>query len=158
MDTLDAMPPESLTARELARRLISREPGDENDPSSAAESARHACECMSAELSRWVGIGGYEALISRALSETRTTHPALEQVRFEARSDLRLTGVAESIARHGAGNAARGLAALLETVLTVLTRLIGADIVTMLAERSMDNCTHGDPSLRRSLDQGSNTP
>jgi len=142
----------------LTRALIDRQGAVGDDPDVAAHAARDACECVSAEFSRWVGARGYDALMSRALAETRPAHPALEQIHHQFRSEAGLTGVAESIERHGAGATAQGIAALLETILAVLGRLIGADIVVTLVEKSMENCTRADLRLKRHLDQRSPTP
>ena len=152
------MPPESATARELTRALIDRQGAVGDNPDVAAHAARDACECVSAEFSRWVGARGYEALLSRALAETRPAHPALEQIHHQFRSEAGLAGVAESIERHGAGATAQGIAALLETVLAVLGRLIGDDIVVTLVEKSMENCSRADLRLKRHFDQRSATP
>lgn len=126
------------TAAELTHRLIAREHAPADDVS-AATAASYACECVSAEFSRWVGARGYEALTSRALVETRVQHPALENMRYILHSDPALTGVPESVERFGAKATAAGLSALLEMILALLSRLIGDDIVVTLVERSMEN-------------------
>lgn len=138
------MPPEPQTASELTQRLIdwSRVPGDESS------SATAALECVAAEFSHWVGPRGFEALMSRALAEVRPAHPALEQLRYDPLATPSLTGVVDSVARHGADATARALAQLLETVLALCIRLIGGDLVTALVERSVENRLH-DPAGRR---------
>lgn len=133
------MPPESPTVRELTRRLISRANPSEGDSGAAAIAARDACEYVAVEFSRWVGTRGYDALMSRVLGEARATHPALEQIHYQIRPDPALTGVSESIERHGAAATARALASLLETILALLARLIGDDLVEKFVENSMRN-------------------
>ncbi|HUQ45630.1 MAG TPA: hypothetical protein VM033_03195 [Gemmatimonadaceae bacterium] len=150
---IDAMPAESPAAPELTRRIIARLRGSDDEPGAAAAAARDACDCVSAEFSRWVGARGYEALISRALAEVRPTHSALETIRYGANSELRLTGVAESVERHGADATARALVMLIETILALCTRLIGDDIVATLVEKSMENITLNDAGRRHTLDQ-----
>ena len=132
------MPPESPTARELTNRLIARI-GEPADDGAAAIAARDACESVAVEFSRWVGARGYDALMLRVLSEARPAHPALEQIHFQIRPEPGLTGVAESIERHGPAATARALGALLESILALLTRLIGEDLVVTFVENSMKN-------------------
>jgi hypothetical protein len=133
------MPPDSPTARELTYRLISRAtpPGDE--PGVAAVAARDACEYVAVEFSRWVGRRGYDALMSRVLAEARRSYPELDDIQYQIRPEPGLTGVAESIERNGAAATARALSALLETILGLLTRLIGDDLVVTFVENSMKN-------------------
>lgn len=155
---IDAMPAESPAAPELTRRIIGRLRGSDDDPDAAAAAARDACDCVSAEFSRWVGARGYEALVSRALAEVRPAHPALANIRYGSRSEQRLTGVAESVERHGADATARALVMLLETILALCIRLIGDDIVATLVEKSMENITRNDAGRRQILDQRSARP
>ncbi|MDQ6633808.1 MAG: hypothetical protein M3Z10_03515 [Gemmatimonadota bacterium] len=113
---------------------------------------------MSVEFSRWVGVRGYDALISRALAETRPSHPALGQIRYQFAPEPSVTGAAESVERYGAPATARALETLLETTLALCTRLIGEDLVTTLVERSMENCSRDDLGRRQDLDQRSTQP
>ena len=144
------MQPESPTASELTQRLIGRLtiPGDE--PASAAA----ALECVSAEFSRWVGARGYEALMSRALNEARPAHPALELIRYDPRATPALGGMAESASRHGAAATTIGLAELLQAILALCIRLIGADIVSVLVERSAESRLDDSAARRQNLTSG----
>lgn len=155
---IDAMPAESPAAPELTRRIIGRLRGSDDDPGAAATAARDACDCVSAEFSRWVGARGYEALVSRALAEVRPAHPALENIQYASHAQERLTGVADSVERHGADAAARALATLLETILALCIRLIGDDIVATLVEKSMENITRNDAARQYILAQRSARP
>ncbi len=152
------MPPESQTARELTRRLIGHEYAPADDPGGAVTTAREACDRVSMEFSRWVGARGYDALMSRALAEARRTHPALTPIQYSVRPEPGLSGVAESAERHGAGATADGLVALLETILAVLTRLIGDDLVMTFVKKSLENERRDDPGDERNLDQRSAAP
>ncbi len=152
------MSSESTAARELTHRLIARERAPANDPDAAAAAARHACDGVSVEFSRWVGARGYDAVMARALVEARGAHPPLEQIHYQLRPAPGLTGVADSIARHGAGATADGLAVLLETIFGVLTRLIGNDLVATLVEKSIENGRSDDAHRERHLDQRSAAP
>lgn len=144
------MQPAPPTASELTQRLIGwlSIPGDE--PASAAA----ALECVSAEFSRWVGVRGYEALMSRALNEARPAHPALDPIRYDPRATPALGGVAESVGRHGAATLAPALTQLLETILALCIRLIGADIVSALVERSAESRVQDSSGRRQNLTSG----
>ena len=152
------MPLEPLAAAELTQRLITWQRAPTQDPAATVAAARDACDLISVEFSRWVGARGYEALMSRALSETRRVHPALDEIRYEIRSDPVLGGVDESIQRYGADATGKGLEALVEMILALLTRLIGSEIVATLAERSMENWRRDELGHLGNLDQRSAGP
>jgi hypothetical protein len=149
------MPAEPSTAEELTRRLLARMSGTGDDSVRATLAARDACDCVSTEFSRWLGVRGYEALVSRMLTQLRPAHPALQQVHYDVAADQRLTGVAESMERHGGEATARALVALLESIFAVCTRLIGDDLVATLVEKSMENRTHDELGRDDTLDQRS---
>ena len=128
------------------------------DSAAAVAAAREACEWISLEFTRWVGVRGYEALMSRALSETRSVHGALDEIRYDVRSDPVLNGVEESIQQHGTDATAKALEALVEMIMTLLTRLIGSEIVATLVARSMENWRRDDLGLLGNLDQRSTEP
>ena len=153
-DTFEAMPPESPTVRELTRRLVAQASAQGDDPGAAAVGARDACECVAIEFSRWVGTRGYDALMSRVLLEARSDHPALEEIHYQIRPEPALTGLAESIERHGAAATARALSSLLETILSLLVRLIGDDLVEKFVENCMKNGRR-DLNRPRNFDEGS---
>jgi hypothetical protein len=66
-----------------------------------------------------------------------------------------LSGVAESIDRHGARSVAHALGALLDAILGLCVRLIGDDIVRTLVAKSMENRTRGEGGRSETLDQRS---
>jgi hypothetical protein len=92
--------------------------------------------------------------MSRALTEARPTQPALQEIRYDARSTPGLSGVAESVARHGADATTKALVQLLEAILALCIRLIGDDIVSALVERSVENRLHDTPGRRQYLTTG----
>lgn len=145
------MPPGTATAEELARRLFAASSASEGEPDATAMVA--ACDRLSVEFSRWLGVRGYEALLSRTLVANRLAHPALELIRYE-QSDSGLKGVDESIEHRGAEATARALEALLESVLSLCIRLIGADLVATLVEKSMKQRTNDELRARDNLNQG----
>jgi hypothetical protein len=152
------MPPESSITEELRRRLLERWSAPADGSDSAVATLVDACDCVSAEFSRWVGVRGYDALISRALAEGRSSHPALGPIHYQFAPEPRVTGAADSIERYGAPATARALETLLESTLALCTRLIGDDIVTTLVERSMENCSRFGVGRGENPDQRSTTP
>ena len=146
-----------MTAK-LTRRLLERWISRADGSNSAVATAVDACDCVSAEFSRWVGTRGYDALVSRALADARSSHPALEQIQYQFAPEPRLIGVSESISRYGAAATARALEVLLESTLALCTRLIGDDIVATLVERSMEHCGRDDGGRRENFDQRSTQP
>ena len=152
------MPLEPAAAAELTRRLIEWQRAPMKDSAAAVAAAREACEWISLEFSRWVGPRGYEALMSRALLETRSDHRARDEVRYEVRADPVLNGVDESIQRHGADATANGLEALVQMILILLTRLVGSEIVVTLVERSMEKWRRDELGHLGNLDQRSTGP
>lgn len=127
----------SQTALQIARRLI----GDtQPEPAAGAASARaaaNACGHLYKELSRWVGREGCHAMFARALTEARSDHPALAQIRLHARSDPYVEGVAESIMANGDPPTAAALESMLAVLVDLLRRLIGNDMANQLIERSL---------------------
>ena len=91
---------------------------------------------MSANLSRWFGIDGTNALFARALVRAQADYPALANVRYSHQSAVCLERLAESARLHGADAAADGVAAILTALIELLGRLIGEDIAMRLLEPS----------------------
>jgi hypothetical protein len=69
----------------------------------------------------------------RALAEARSEHPLLAGISIHA-SDPALDGLPDSIQTHGAAATAAALESLLVTLLGLLGRLIGDDMVATLVE------------------------
>ncbi|HET6760522.1 MAG TPA: hypothetical protein VFH13_00400 [Gemmatimonadaceae bacterium] len=136
---------ETLTLREVARRLIAApsSTGDGADSSFAA--ASRICDHLYRDLSRWIGSDGCHALFARALARTQSSHPALRDIRLGGGSDSCLEGVAESGKVHGANAVAEGLEAMLVALIELLGRLIGDDMASKLIEQSVARDTQ-DPA------------
>lgn len=141
------MPPETPSAQELTRRLLAREAAGREPPDDAATAAGLACERTYRELARWLGPAGCRALFVRALSRSRSEHPALAEIRVGDRSEPALDGVAQSIQLHGASAVALGLEALLVALLELLGRLIGDDMAARLVGESVLHHSRDDESV-----------
>jgi len=129
--------PESRTAQELARRLLARDAPAEDAPDAVAKAIQQVCGRVSANLSRWFGVDGTNALFTRALVQAQANHPALANVKYSHQSDVCLERLAESARIHGANAAAEGVAAILTALIELLGRLIGQDIAMHLVEQSL---------------------
>lgn len=130
------MPPQSQSARELARRLLAREAPDDAGPDDLA-AAERVCQRVSENLSRWVGADGCHALFARALALAQLEHPVLKGVRRAAQPPTCLEGLAESAHTHDARTAAEGVVAILTALIELLGRLIGDDMAMSLVEQSV---------------------
>lgn len=145
------MSPETSIPGDLTRHLLARARERDDDPAAA----RRACDWVSAEFSRWVGVRGYEAIFARALAETRPAYPALGQIRYQVTPEQSVAGVGESVGAHGADATAQALAALLESILAICTRLVGGDIVATLVEKTMESSARDNHRRGDNLDQRS---
>jgi hypothetical protein len=129
--------PQSRTAEELARRLLARDAPAQDAPEAVAAATERACARVSADLSRWFGIDGTDALFTRALVRAQADHPALANVRYSRQSTVCLERLSESARIHGAKAATDGVAAILTALIELLGRLIGQDIAMRLVEQSV---------------------
>ena len=120
------------SAREMARRLVARASAQSDGATLAAHAA---CERTFRELTRSLGQSGAHALLTRALAQARTEHPLVGNIRIGAQSDPGLVGVPGIVEAQGAPAVAAGLEAVLETLLSLLGRLVGDDIVVQLVEQ-----------------------
>lgn len=139
------MAPETPTIRQLTRRLLDRAGGPDDAADAGAAAALDASELAYRELCRWVGTNGCLALLARALADARAGHPVLEEIRIANRSEPGLEGVPECVRKHGAAATAEGLEMLLVTLLELLGRLIGDDMVMRLVEQVVQDRTPDDP-------------
>ena len=130
------MSSEAPSARELTRRLVALAAPTSGAPDSVALAAYAACERTYQELTRSVGVAGAHALLLRAIALTSAEHPFLRAIRIDRHAEPGLDGVPDAVRTYGAPAVARGLEAALETLLELLGRLIGDDMVARLVEQS----------------------
>ena len=145
--------PHSRTAQELARRLLAREAPAEGAPDAVAAATEQVCGRVSANLSRWFGIDGTDALFARALVQAQADHPALANVRYSHQSAVCLERLAESARIHGTNAVADGVAAILTALIELLGRLIGQDIAMRLVEQSVPADAPDDARATREENQ-----
>lgn len=134
------MATEASSARALATQLIARARRSERESAGRADgAAATAFHGLSAELARWMGAGGCEAILTRALRQARAAHPVLADVGLASDPLPRLEGLDEAVQAHGAPEIAAGLEAMLVAMFELLGRLIGDDLSTKLVELSMSD-------------------
>jgi len=134
------MAAEASSARALATQLISLARQSEREFAGRADgAAATALHALSAELARWLGAGGCEAVLTRALGQARAAHPMLADVGLASDPLPRLEGLDEAVQAHGAAEMAAGLEAMLVAIFELLGRLIGDDLSTKLVELSMSD-------------------
>jgi hypothetical protein len=131
----------ALTATELTHRLVSRAAPAINDPAGRALATHAACERAYRELSRSIGQGGAAELLGRAIVLTQAQHPVLKDIRIGRQSTPDLEGVTIAIRTFGAPAVTAALEAALESLLGLLGRLVGQDLVSQLVESPMPNRT-----------------
>jgi hypothetical protein len=139
----------SPSAQLVARLLASLRAQRSDAPAAALDIAVAAFHRTSHELSRWVGVGGCQALLSRALKRAAAQHPGLSGIGLELGSPPHLTGLDEGVEAHGGKAMRAGLEASLVILYELMGRLIGDDLATKLAELSM---TNGVPGAAQSPD------
>lgn len=175
------MPRNSPAARVVAHRLLAgagvplgpgsdrpnaADPADSADPADPAADAERACRHLAAELSRWFGPFGVQALFTRALADARAGHPALAAVGVRGAGEPWLDGLPDAARAHGARAATEGVVTILAALIDLLGRLIGEDMAVNLVSQAMlvaasgvepdagPNAGPGGPGARGPADAG----
>jgi hypothetical protein len=126
------MTPGSQVATDTARRLWERAAGDTTSPEKLAGAADRMCSELRTGLGRWIGAEGYQALVDRAIAQTRAEHPALDGFSCLGGDE---PGTAAAVGAHGAAQVAAALTAMVTAVIELLGRIIGADMAVRLVEQ-----------------------
>lgn len=122
-------------AQELARLLIVLETPESPDAAQAIAGAEQVLEQLRVQLARWFGADGAHALLARALDRARAEQPALASAVLESRGRVRLSSLAKS-AEDSLEHLTASLTLVVSAVITLLTRLIGADLVARVVEQA----------------------
>src|SRR5688572_14897495 len=133
------MPSKSPKMREVALRLLTRSEstGLGEGILDSAAGAGHAFRLLAIELSRWFGLYGYHALLTRALTEARREHPVLATIQVRSATEPWFEPFPEAAGTHGDGPAIEGWVAVLTGLLDLLGRLIGEDLAVKLVSQAM---------------------
>jgi len=122
------------SAQELTRRLVAKAAA-ENGAARATSRAYHtACERACRELSRSLGAAGFNALVTRSLALSETEYPLLKGIRLGRAGETVLGGLDDLVAQNDARKVDAALECMLATMLGLLGRLIGDDMVPRLLE------------------------
>lgn len=121
----------SRAALHAARLHWERVLGDAKTPDEVAVAADRMCVQLRAGLGRWIGDAGYRSLFERALRVTRTDHPALANLTFDAGDQV---ATSAEVREHGTPEIAAGMIALVGTVIQLLGRIIGEQMALRLVE------------------------
>lgn len=123
------------TVDAVARRIVRLEAGEPLTLDRVAVAAEQIWVRLYRELGRWIGLDGCDALLVRALDETRRSRPWLEPVRTRPRMNPHLDGIDLGLAGQTPEAAVDGIAA----VLAAFIELLGAAIGLELAKRLVQN-------------------
>ena len=124
----------ALGAQELTRRLVARVAAENGTTGASVLASRTACERVCRDLARSLGATGFNALLTRALAQAEVDHPLLTGIRVGRSGEPVLGGLEAMIEEHGAPAVDAGLECMLATMLGLLGRLIGDDMVPRLLE------------------------
>ena len=123
-------------ASRVARRVLDREAVPASDGASAvvAEALQRVCARTSANLRDAMGVTGCDALVARAVSRAKGTHPVLTDICRRNAADVRVEDLRATIEAHGAAASIAAVEALLVSLIDILSRLIGEDMAIRLIE------------------------
>lgn len=130
------------TATEAARQLWAHESIEARVPEEVAAAAQRLCTRLRAVLVRWIGSDGYDLLWQRALEQTKASHPALAQVRYEDSAK----GIAASLRGHDAATVADSILALVAALVGLLGRVVGEGLAVRLVAQVWSD---GKPESKR---------
>jgi hypothetical protein len=95
-----------------------------------------------------LGAPGFNVLLRRALVLSAGAHPALNDLQVNPPGQPLFGDIPALVEKHGSEAVAAGLAAALESIFTLLGRLIGDDLVARLVEPDTMAKMHADEESR----------
>ena len=116
--------------RRLARYLLELEMKASDEPQVEAIGALRVFEKLQNYLSKLIGIAGFQALLSRALTLAKSESTWLNEVHVQANS--RLVGFSETALKYSQQDVTDGNAALLSQFLGLLNTFIGEALTLRL--------------------------
>jgi hypothetical protein len=121
-------------AQELIRRLVANAAAENGAAGMIGHPHHLASERVCRGLSRSLGAEGSAALLTRAILQAEVAHPLLRDIRVGRGDEPILGGLDELVALHGNEKVDAALESMLTTMLALLGRLIGKDMVPRLLE------------------------
>jgi hypothetical protein len=137
--------PKSSAAADAAGRLWSRATAGATGPGEVAAAADLMCTQLRTGLGRWIGAGGYRALLDRALIQARSEHPILDGVSCLGED---ASVIAAAVRSQGAGGLSAGLVAWVAELVELLGRIIGAEMAVQLLDQITIPSARGVVSTR----------
>jgi len=122
-------------ARELALRVLALESGARARPEDAVAAAERVIELLHQHLARWFGGDGFHAILARAVDRARVEQPALAAIRVVQQGELHVEGLTEAARAHDAETMHEALVTLIASLLSLLGRLVGDDLVSRLTHQ-----------------------
>jgi hypothetical protein len=126
--------PPSTGALELARQLLGRGIAGTLEPAETGAALQRTLARVSENLRRAIGDDGYAALLSRAIAQTQTAHPALSDIRGEGSLVFHIDRLTTDVGTHNIKVVSAAFESLLASIIDVLSGLIGADMVLNLLD------------------------
>lgn len=117
---------------DVARHLLNRASQQNGETTDLFGAADEIFRRLHADLSRWFGVEGYEALVARTIDRARMAHPSLRDAIVDARSESALVAMVGSLQSVELADAEEGLVVLLGTFINLLGRLVGDDMAIRL--------------------------
>jgi hypothetical protein len=90
------------------------------------------CGQLRIELGRWIGDGGFGALLERALAKARVEHPVLDEISCLGED---ASAIEAAMRPGGSARVSDGLVALVAGLVELLGRIIGADMAVQLVDQ-----------------------
>ncbi len=134
------MTPKSPATTGAAERLWTRTAGGATDPDEVAAAADRICTGLRVGLGRWIGAGGYRALLERARLGVRAEHPALDDFSCLGGDD---SGLAAAVREQGAAGLSAAVVALVAELVELLGRIIGDDMAVQLVDQILTPSPRG---------------
>ena len=137
------------SARALAGELLAGELSGARTPAAAAAAAERVFQRISANLVRWVGAEGSQALFTRARDLAQTRSDALRVIPPPARSALFLDALVADAEPHDPAPVVEGAMTILTALIELLSRLVGEDLaLKLLIESGSSWPSNGGPPAR----------
>lgn len=124
----------SRAALDLARQLLDRGIAETFEPAETSAALQRTLARVSENLRSAIGDDGYTALLTRAIEQTKTDHPALSDIRGDGSPVFSMGGLGADIGAHNIHLVTDIFESLLASIIDVLSGLIGADMVLNLLD------------------------
>lgn len=144
---------ERPTVRVMAERMVAGRLSPRMEPDATAEQVEQLLADLFRVLSHWVGSTGCEVLFTRAFVGAAVHHPQLRGIRYTWGSATpRLDALREHAHRNGSESTVEAVTAVLDSMITILSGLVGEDLAMSLLE---DRPLWPDATVPRTPEMGS---